>query len=401
MAMIAKRFDEITKEDIESLVANGVREGRTIEYKQQLPTGRDDDKKEFLADISSFANASGGDLIYGVEESRDGAGKPTGLPEAAIGLAGINADQEVRRLENMIRDAIEPRIPGIQIRPIDGFSTGPVIIIRIPHSWASPHMVTFKVSPRFFSRTSAGKAPLDVPEIRAAFVQSEELPERIRRFREQRLGLILAGEAPLQIIPGPRAVFHVVPVSAFHAAQQIDVVAFSNGQRHLPPLGASGWNGRLNLDGYVSYAGGREDDNRCHSYSQIFRNGSIEAVDVVNYSGIHEQKNFIPSVAYEKDIITCFYSCLKVYRELAIEPPFTVMLSFVGVKGHFLYVDAFRFGHNSTVLDRDTLLIPEIVLEDYPSAPEKALRPIFDLVWQSFGFARSFNYDEQGEWKPR
>src|SRR5437868_6690849 len=114
--MIAKRFHQITKNDIDSLITNSVREGRTIEYKQQLPGGKDDDKKEFLADVSSFANASGGDLLLGVEELRDAANKATGIPESAHGLSGINVDQEIRRLESMIRDGIEPRIPAVQIR---------------------------------------------------------------------------------------------------------------------------------------------------------------------------------------------------------------------------------------------------------------------------------------------
>src|SRR2546425_901377 len=95
--MIPKEFDAIAKEDIEVLVANAVSEGRTIEYKEQLPGGTDEDKREFLADVSSFANAAGGDLIYGVREKRDAGGKPLGIPEAAEGLAGVNADAEKRR----------------------------------------------------------------------------------------------------------------------------------------------------------------------------------------------------------------------------------------------------------------------------------------------------------------
>jgi len=240
MAMIPKRLDAVEKQDIELLVSNAVREGRTIEYKQQLPAGRDDDKKEFLADVSSFANASGGDLIYGVEEERDSNGHATGIPSAVPGIDGINADQAIQRMENMIRDGIEPRIPGVQIKAVDGFPSGPVIIIRLPHSWASPHMVTFKASPKFFSRTSAGKAPLDVPEIRAAFVQSESLPRRINQFREERIGRIVAGEGPVQLVSGPTVVFHIVPVSAFHSGTQIDVTPFSRGQHILVPLSGSG-----------------------------------------------------------------------------------------------------------------------------------------------------------------
>jgi len=39
-----------------------------LDYKRDVPGESDQDKKEFLADISSFANATGGDLIYGVDE---------------------------------------------------------------------------------------------------------------------------------------------------------------------------------------------------------------------------------------------------------------------------------------------------------------------------------------------
>jgi hypothetical protein len=101
-SMIQKPLDRIEKEDIDSLVANEVREDRTLEYKQALPTNSDDEKREFLADISSFANASGGDILYGVEEKRDASGKTTGIPENATGIAGLNADYEIRRLPDLL-----------------------------------------------------------------------------------------------------------------------------------------------------------------------------------------------------------------------------------------------------------------------------------------------------------
>lgn len=66
--MINKHLDEISLDDLKQLRNNVVSEGKTIEYKQQLPTNSDGDRKEFLADISSFANASGGDLIFGITE---------------------------------------------------------------------------------------------------------------------------------------------------------------------------------------------------------------------------------------------------------------------------------------------------------------------------------------------
>src|SRR5687767_2839466 len=95
--MYAKDFDAIEKADIDQLVTNQVTERRTLDYKQSLPGGSDGDKKEFLADVSSFANASGGYLIFGIRDRRDSEGKPTGVPEIVEGLDG-NADQEILRL---------------------------------------------------------------------------------------------------------------------------------------------------------------------------------------------------------------------------------------------------------------------------------------------------------------
>jgi hypothetical protein len=220
--MIGKSIDTIAVEDIKSLVANQVAENRTLEYKEQLPGNSDEEKKEFLADISSFANASGGDIIYGVSELRDENGKTTGLPEAAKGLQG-NADAEIRRLESMLQDGLEPRIPGIRTVPIEGFTNGPVIIIRVPKSWNSPHMVVFKNWSRFFARNSAGKYQLDVTEIRSSFVASESLAERIRQFRADRIAKILADETPVSLAENSKIVLHVLPLESFSSGGSIDI----------------------------------------------------------------------------------------------------------------------------------------------------------------------------------
>lgn len=129
--MIQKPFDRVEKADIDSLVANEVRESRTLEYKQTLPANGDEDKKEFLADVSSFANAVGGDILYGVTEKRDAGGKTTGIPETASGLAGVNGDEAIRRLDNLIRDGIQPRIAGVHMRAVEGFASGPALLLRV------------------------------------------------------------------------------------------------------------------------------------------------------------------------------------------------------------------------------------------------------------------------------
>lgn len=193
--MIDKPIDEIGMEDLQRLQTNGVAESRSLDYKQVLPGGTDDDRKEFLADVSSLANTAGGDLIYGVVEGRE-RGRQTGIPERINGLSSVSPDAEALRLENMLRDGVAPRLPGVRLRWVTGFPEGPVLIIRVPRSWAGPHMVIFKQHSRFYARNAGGKYVLDVFELRQAFLGSASIPERAREFRTERVGRLLGGEAP-------------------------------------------------------------------------------------------------------------------------------------------------------------------------------------------------------------
>jgi hypothetical protein len=61
-----KPVEEITEADLTALIEAGTPELKTLEYKQAPPGGGDDVRKEFLADVASFANSSGGHLIYGM-----------------------------------------------------------------------------------------------------------------------------------------------------------------------------------------------------------------------------------------------------------------------------------------------------------------------------------------------
>ena len=111
----------ITKVDIESLVSAKVSESRTLDYKQQLPDSDPDKKREFLYDVSSFANAAGGDMVFGIADEMDADGKSTGLPASVEGVNLPNVSDAIARLENLIRDWIMPRISGIEWKAVDGF----------------------------------------------------------------------------------------------------------------------------------------------------------------------------------------------------------------------------------------------------------------------------------------
>jgi hypothetical protein len=395
--MLAKDFDAISKSDIDALVANSVSEDRGIDYKETLPTRNDDGTKEFLADVSSFANASGGDLIFGIREHRDKDGKPDGTPDEAVGLDSVNVDDQKLRFENMIRDSIDPRIPGVRIRAIDGFSLGPVIILRVPQSWSSPHMVKFKGGSRFFSRNSAGKYPLDVREIRAAFLASEGLGDKISAFRSDRLGKILALETPVHLEPGPMLVLHLLPVRAFSEPITIDLnlAASEMNKNMLRPMGQPSFFGptRFNFHGlYLS--GGHE--TTMFSYLQVFRNGAIEAV-----SARISHNHHIIADWFESDLVNS-QTFIQLQKGLGAGPPLFLGITVLSAKGLTVYPrtslrhDYFPF---IKPIEQDALVVPELMIEEEEPDFDRVLHPALDVIWQASGWSGSPGYDQSGEWK--
>jgi hypothetical protein len=396
--MIPKPIDDVCHADILELVENKVPEGPRLEYKECLPSQGADDKREFLYDISSFANAGGGDLIYGVQEERDAAGKPTGIPAAIQPMDLPNSSAELLRLENMIRDSIAPRILGIVPKVIEA-PPGAVLILRIPKSWHSPHMVTFAGASKFYSRGSGGKFPMDVGQLRVAFNATSSLPDRIRDLRLERLGRIVAGETPVEIGNGPKLTMHLLPLSALESSAGIEEQLSADAMPlNLPPLYGSGWSHRYNFDGIVTFT--MNEQNLAGGYVQLFRSGLLEAVDcqLLDTEGNpKEWKDAIPSTLFEERLLRAAHRLIAFLNQAGISCPIFVLVTLVGVKGLHM---AMRTVYRSTSLniDRDTLLVPEVTIERFASDLCPQLRPICDAIWRSAGINKSPNFDDKGQW---
>ena len=253
MTLLSVPISSITEAHLRSLIEDQAMELRVIEYKRELPGNTDGDKKEFLADVCSFANTTGGDLIYGIAESG-------GTPVELVGIGADDIDAEISRLESSIRDGIKPRIPGIQHQPVRIGSDKHVLVLRVPRSFSRPHVVTYQNHWKFYARTSNGKYQMDVGEVRRAFVLSESVADRIRAFRAERLSRVVSGETPVPIEGTGRVVLHVVPISAFDSpASVVDL------DIRRPPLSE-----RMLLPIYVISGAKDELDETLLSYQSEF-----------------------------------------------------------------------------------------------------------------------------------
>jgi hypothetical protein len=89
--------------------------------------------REFLKDVSAFANTAGGDLLIGMDEQ-------DGIVTAIPGLEG-DRDAILLRLEQVATANLTPRVVGLTMRAIPLASGKFVIAVRVPRSWLGPHRV--------------------------------------------------------------------------------------------------------------------------------------------------------------------------------------------------------------------------------------------------------------------
>jgi hypothetical protein len=394
-------LENLAEADLLHLVEAAVPERRTIEYKRELPSGGDEAKREFLADVSSFANANGGDLIFGIP-AQDGV--PTSLEPLTI-----NPDSERLRWEQAIRDGITPRIVGVHVREIP-VSGGHVLVIRIPKTWQGPHAVTFKGAFRFYSRTSAGKYPLDVGELRSAFLAGTSLADQIRAFRAQRISVITAGEAPITLPESPKLVLHLFPYESFAGEPAVDINLQAGSGLFRPLFQNHGGTERWNIDGLLTYeldAGPpdwRTGEQPIAAYSQLFRNGIFEGVNAETLSPEPGFDDRLHGYWFEQAINTGTANPIEVLRRIGVQPPVAILISVIGARGyHVLKGDPLADRRSEERrIDRDLLLLPDVVLDHYPSdyrhELSRLLRPIVDAFWQSGGWSRSTGYNAEGDW---
>jgi hypothetical protein len=219
--------------------------------------------------------------------------------------------------------------------------------------------------------------------------------QRVRDFRTERLGKILSGEAPHHLVSGAVLVGHFVPTQAALGLVQIDPVPYVRG-RWLPVLSTKIPGARVNADGALAVRNPRPAGT--YGYSQMFRNGFFETTKVYEFEEA-ERAGLYPT--YEQEFVDLVRSLRDEYSHLGIGSEMTCMVSILGANHLQLGIDRFRYmlDEHQGYFDRETLVLPDVLLPpDLPA--EVALRPVFDLVWQSAGMERSANYNEAGEWKP-
>jgi Putative DNA-binding domain len=397
MGLFEKPLKQLGESDLLALITDRESEGKTLDYKRSLPGQSDGERKEFLYDASSFANTLGGDIVFGMEEQN-------GTPTKLIGLTGIDADKEILRLEQMLRDGIRPALTGVEPFLIELANSKLAIVMRIPKSWNPPHQVTFQKAFRFYARDTNGKYLVDVDELRSIFSLSGTIAERIRAFRVERAAKIAAGDAPVPLLKGGMLVLHVVPFSAFAARTMSPLQRAARNPNMFPTLLESiARQHQITFDGLLVTSNIDAPPGPQRAYTHVLRTGAVEAVASSLAHRDGGEWLILPHIQaiiirYAKMYAASLYA-------IGVEPPMAILASLLGVKGMRLRRDfnnrALLVGLSSVTLAKDQFHFVEAIFESVPIDDKdaaKRLRVTLDHLANAAGLSSSPYFDAAGNY---
>ena len=111
MVFYEKQLNDISLEDIQSVIDNQFAEDKYFEYKQEMK--KNEEKANILRVVCGFSNAEGGLFIYGLNEKDK---KPYSIQ--GVSLNNKSWDEKKRSILDSIYINIEPKVY-VEIKKID------------------------------------------------------------------------------------------------------------------------------------------------------------------------------------------------------------------------------------------------------------------------------------------
>ena len=374
-----KPLEDLEIADIQALVENKVPEDKTLDYKLELPGNKDKEKKEFLGDVASFANTSGGFIIFGIQEEK-------GIPTSIEGFESEDIDKDIQRLEQIIRTGIEPRIIGYKIKYLELGDNKYILILQIPKSLLSPHWVSFKQSYKFYGRATTGKYYMTLEELRLAFNESSEISQRFAEFRAERISKIYNDDIEVGnlYLKDDEIYFllHFIPINALTIngfKRKLNLNNIQNKDHKLRPPVSAGWNIRYTLEGFYTFT--NSENNLILSYSCLFYNGIIEAFGKLNTEK-REQLKLVNGGNLESHLLRWIFRYLTISKELNINSPLIASITILNAKSLVIkpkFLSSLDVFPNNT----KTALIPETIIEDLTTIPYLGIPNISNEITKS------------------
>lgn len=348
-----------------------ISEGHQIDYKVGLHTKWEKLAREFLKDVTAFANANGGIIVIGAREPSDSLP----IDDQIVGIQ--NACDVAVRLEGLTRSAIDPRISGLLLKPICLEDGRQVLVVRIPQSFSKPHMAIYQKERSFYIRHTESSVPMSTHEIRESVLSSATAEGKAKEyFRETERDFLKYGLGRFPATP----VFHfqAVPLTPVETDWPVTDMEFQSIFRD----GGIGWDGRKYLDSPIAPTltlygiEGKDDRNDPNYITSVHRNGYIStALRIPQYNG--ERIIFPAHMNYVKAF---FGLCSSLTEATGADTSYVLR-----TRCHYTHGLQFLMGRTySQPQIRDEIFLPDqlrLAGDDFQDLAEK----IISLIYNAFG----------------
>jgi hypothetical protein len=375
-----KPIQELAEADIRTLIEREVGESRILDYKREMYSNSDADKRDLACDISAFANSNGGFLIVGIECDEEN-NKP-------VEVVGVDNNGLEARIESVCLDRIdEPLSNGrdyrLEIIPLAN-TDHVVLVIQIFESLRAPHMVSFQKQRYFYVRHGRQSRPADINDLRALF-------EKVQGYMSKAEIFIAERKARPTNPNGDGfgwATLSVVPLMMRQDVVKVDrdttYAWFNRAVRH-PRAAHSVFPNPINLQpsrhGF-SYEDRRNAAGRVSHRLVVFRNGSVElGMDLLNPN--HPNWCVIPTSWLEPTFLDALYFAGQLYQFCDYYGEVRVLMRFIDAQGSTLPMPSQPFGESELEDGVDTT---SIQLFDQP---EIDLKRIMKRLFNAFGLYQS------------
>lgn len=392
----SKPLTDLTHEDLCELI--GVPESDRIEYKRGAYGRNDEQTREMLRDISSFANATGGYLLLGVA---------TDAEEQASEIVGIpDADTEAARMLSSCRANIQEWISGLTFHLVPVSDDGKVLIWHVPRSSRSPHMITHKGLNQCWRRHGTQKDKMTIEEIRSACLRVVDLQRNLEQFVADRRSRLLQ-----EVGSSTWLILMATPLAVRDESVDASADAVRSILKDPPRCRRNGWTVRCTAAG----GGGSELRPTLYGVSieiedyrrlDLFRNGHLEFRAVANDS-CFVSPGHTPNAPDGRWLNPLFLSeyhhsflhlVAAITEEAAIREPVVVSVILANARGLLLWPYPSHPGHMLRRVipwGEDHVDVPPMLFS-YPLQPGPAAKLIGDRLWNAFGFEDCPMFDEDG-----
>lgn len=379
------RNNELSIETFNMLVKEQVSEDNKIEFKNfQFPDGKlsSEQKEKLEKEIAAFANADGGTIFIGIDESKDK------VASKVVGVGcGIDKFDEIQlAIQSRLLAKVRPRVYGIVMQRFELSEGNMVMTISVPKSISRPHAVNDGNKDVFYIRHSNGVTNMSLDDLRREILVGSSYQTEIKRFKQDRIAMVLNNEYIRPLQDGAKLILHIIPLWSMEFGNLVNLGALDSwvGTNPFKPMSGSNYDTMYCVDGRLSFSTSSRVKG-VQSSVLVMRNGIIEVIEI-------RMMNFTPEgpkqICKWSDIENMLIKNLPAYsgllERLDIPKPWYVSAAIVNGKG-FCTTNGWD---DSEELYSNLIKAVDCIWNEGEQLNE-AMKPCFDSLANAFGYSKS------------